>query len=94
MKCLSVRQPWAQLIVDGHKDVENRTWKTGHRGQILIHAGLRVEKGAAEYYREQATQNSVPWPEKLAKGGIIGVVDLVDCVDSHSSEWYDPGRIA
>jgi len=94
MKCLSVRQPWAQLIVDGHKDVENRTWRTGHRGPILIHAGLRLEKDAAEYYAEQARQNDVPWPETLLKGGIIGVVELVDCVASHPSEWYDPDSIA
>jgi len=38
LTCLSVRQPWAWLIVNGHKDVENRTWSTQHRGDILIHA--------------------------------------------------------
>ena len=37
-KVLSVRQPFATLICSGVKDVENRTWKTKYRGQVLIHA--------------------------------------------------------
>ena len=32
MKILSVRQPWAWLIVAGHKDIENRKWRTSYRG--------------------------------------------------------------
>lgn len=42
MKTLSVRQPWANLIVHGIKDVENRTWKTNSRGRIYIHAPAKV----------------------------------------------------
>jgi len=38
MKIISIRQPWAALIVSGIKDVENRTWPTRYRGQLLIHA--------------------------------------------------------
>jgi hypothetical protein len=38
MKCLSVRNPWSYLICSGLKDVENRTWKTNFRGEILIHS--------------------------------------------------------
>lgn len=38
MKVLSVKQPWAWLITNGIKQVENRTWKTNHRGDLLIHA--------------------------------------------------------
>jgi hypothetical protein len=30
---LSVRQPWAWLIVNGYKDVENRSWTTHYRGR-------------------------------------------------------------
>ena len=37
MKAISIRQPWAWLIVHGYQDVENRTWSTKHRGPILIH---------------------------------------------------------
>jgi hypothetical protein len=37
-KVLSIRQPYAMLICAGVKTVENRNWKTPHRGKILIHA--------------------------------------------------------
>jgi len=38
MKALSVRQPWAWLIVNAYKDIENRDWATKLRGRIWIHA--------------------------------------------------------
>lgn len=38
MKAISIRQPWAWLIVNGHKDIENRSWNTKYRGPVLIHA--------------------------------------------------------
>ena len=36
---LSVRQPWAWLLCEGLKDVENRNWRTNYRGELFIHAG-------------------------------------------------------
>lgn len=36
MRILSVRQPWAWALVDGWKDVENRSWRTAYRGPIAI----------------------------------------------------------
>lgn len=44
MKALSVRQPYAWLIVNGIKDIENRTWRTGYRGPVLIHASKNYPK--------------------------------------------------
>jgi hypothetical protein len=38
MKHLSIKNPWAYLIVSGMKDVENRTWRTPYRGTLIIHA--------------------------------------------------------
>ncbi len=53
MKALSVRQPWAWLIVNGYKDVENRDWNTKLRGQIWIHTGVhRVTKAEYEQFVE------------------------------------------
>ena len=37
MNVLSIRAPWAELIVSGRKKIELRTWNTKHRGAILIH---------------------------------------------------------
>ena len=50
-RALSIRQPWAWLILNGYKDLENRTWRTDYRGPLLIHAGMRVEtdKDAVEW---------------------------------------------
>ncbi|HDU8694716.1 TPA: ASCH domain-containing protein, partial [Morganella morganii subsp. morganii] len=42
MKAISIRQPWAWLIVNGHKDIENRSWRTKYRGQVLVHASQGV----------------------------------------------------
>jgi ASCH domain len=38
MRTLSLRQPWAWLVVNGYKDIENRSWRTNHRGPLVIHA--------------------------------------------------------
>jgi hypothetical protein len=48
MKILSIRQPWASLIVAGVKDVENRTWPMRYRGRVLIHSSLRADDTAAK----------------------------------------------
>jgi hypothetical protein len=36
MKALSIRQPWASLIVAGYKDIENRSWRTSYRGSHRV----------------------------------------------------------
>ena len=43
MRALSIKQPWASLIVHHGKDIENRTWPTKIRGRIAIHASKRLE---------------------------------------------------
>jgi hypothetical protein len=50
MKVLTVRQPWASLIVSGIKDVENRSKATNYRGRIGIHAGQKVNADAMRTY--------------------------------------------
>jgi hypothetical protein len=45
MKALSLRQPWAHMVVHGPKHIENRRWNTSFRGEFLIHAA----KGCTEY---------------------------------------------
>ena len=44
MKVLSIKEPWASLIVNGHKCYEFRSWKTKYSGKILIHASKSTEK--------------------------------------------------
>ena len=50
MRAITIRQPWAELIVRGDKDVENRSWRTRHRGPLLIHAGARADRSLLEQH--------------------------------------------
>lgn len=60
MKVLTVREPWAWLIVMGLKDVENRSWDTKYRGPVLIHASANV--GEREWDAASAwVRERFPW---------------------------------
>jgi len=87
---LSVRQPWAWLIVNGHKDVENRTWCTRFRGPVLIHAAKGMTRDEYDNADVAAAMNGVEIPPfaALERGGIVGVVEIVDCVSRSSSDWF------
>jgi hypothetical protein len=43
VKALSLKQPWAELILLGKKTIETRTWNTSHRGRFLIHAAAHPD---------------------------------------------------
>jgi hypothetical protein len=49
MKCLSLKQPWADLIANGVKTIETRTWRTKYRGDIVIVSSIREDTGAYLY---------------------------------------------
>ena len=105
-KALSVRQPWAWLIVHGFKPIENRDWPTKRRGRVLIHASKGMTRDEYDEVREFvagvcgdsffaqdgevsfAAFNTFPAFEKLERGGIVGAVDIVDCVTSHPSRFF------
>ena len=84
MKILTIRQPWASLIVAGIKDVENRSWLTSYRGRLGIHAGSRVEQDALDAYGHLLDGD-------LPRGALIGSVTLVDCISNSRSKWAEPG---
>lgn len=96
MKVLTIKQPWADLIVTGVKDIENRTWKTSYRGRILIHASkVPCSREELEAYTLPVLKGNVDIknykPGQLACGTIIGSVELVDCVINHPSQWAEDG---
>jgi hypothetical protein len=78
MRTITIRQPWASLIIEGIKDIENRTWATSYRGPLLIHAGKGIDKS-------EWTQTLTDMPA----GAIIGTVDLIDVVRDSDSEWAE-----
>lgn len=91
MKALSIRQPWASLVIHGGKDIENRTWHTKLRGRFLVHAAKGMTSAEYAAACNFCHQNCLPQPpcfDELPRGGIIGSVDLVDSVDTSDSPWY------
>lgn len=72
MKVLTVKEPWASLIINGYKKYEFRSWKTSFRGKILIHAGKSVKKNNLDLFNDYNLDYSF--------GCIIGEVELVDCI--------------
>lgn len=93
MIALSIRQPWAWLIVNGYKDIENRDWITGRRGRFLVHAGKGMTKD--EY---EGCLDAIDYAERpdivlpafaaLERGGLVGSAVLLDCVSKSESKWF------
>ncbi len=80
MKILSICQPWAYLITQRSKDIENRSWRTRYRGPFLVHASRTVD-------REGCLDHGLD-PSKLQTGGVVGIAEIVDCVQEHRSRWF------
>ncbi len=99
MKTITVKQPWASLIVEGIKDIENRTWKCPQKyigKRVLIHAGMKPDNIKLEI-EGQASVKEIQMFSALGKaeddglfGAIIGSVVIVDCVEYHKSIWAEP----
>ncbi len=101
LPALSIRQPWAWSIVNLNKDIENRSWSTKFRGRFLIHAakgmtmdeyedGLATAKHAATL-RPELKGIIFPGPSRLGpleRGGIVGIAEIVDCVEQSESPWF------
>lgn len=76
---ISVRQPWASLIVHGLKSVEVRTWPTAYKGQLLIHASKKLDEGAM-----------LRFPiEDPPRGCLIGTVELVEVEKLTKHRWNE-----
>ncbi len=72
MKALTIKQPFATLIIEGYKKYEFRSWKSSYRGEIYIHAGKSIDQEAME--RVKYLNLSYP------TGCIIGKATITDCV--------------
>ncbi len=73
MKVITIKQPYASLIAAGIKEYEFRTWKTKYRGEILIHAGLGIDKKAMKKFEK--------YHLNYPSGCIIAKANLTDCVE-------------
>jgi hypothetical protein len=89
LKVLSILQPWAWLIVVGHKPVENRRWVSSYRGPLLIHAGKkwgREQRDDLALVRRMFPRLEIP--DHFDLGGIVGRATMTDCVSSMDSPWF------
>jgi hypothetical protein len=90
MKVIVIRQPWAWLIVHGFKDIENRSWRTRYRGTLLIQASATLPtRREFEEILRFVRKRRVKLPEDFESGGIVGMVELEDCVTISRSKWFE-----
>jgi hypothetical protein len=84
LKCLTVLQPWASLLVSGAKRYETRSWLTNHRGPLAIHAGRKLPEAARQLCTREPFRSALglagyrDWAE-LPRGQVIGLVELASC---------------
>jgi hypothetical protein len=91
MKALSIRQPWAFLIIAGEKPIENRSWVSNYSGPLLIHASSSFDKAGYQWVKKNFPRLKMPTPAKYELGAIIGSVDMVGCVpygEDYHSPWF------
>lgn len=99
---LSIQQPWAWLIVNGFKDIENRTWRTNRTGEVLIHAGQKLDREAHNDLisgcdpvtggeLDDEIFRAYVTAHKLVgapRGGLVGAVVIDGCVNFDRSPWF------
>lgn len=92
-RVLSIRQPWAALILAGHKPIENRTWETLWTGRFLVHAGKKVDDTFATWeFTEYVLDREVA---DLPTGAYLGSARLVGVHREHNGccqPWGDHGQ--
>ena len=81
MKALTICQPYAELIVRDLKPIENRTWPTSYRGELLIHAGK------SQALLEPADIATYPM---MKFGAVVAVAQLVACLPLEYAEVEPP----
>ena len=97
MKAITVWQPWAQLLAEGKKHDETRSWRTNYRGEILIHAAKAnhvydiLGFSGEPYPRKYFDKAGITKERDLVFGAIIGKAILVDCklIDEEYREFIE-----
>jgi hypothetical protein len=77
MKALSIRAPWAWAILHQGKNIENRSRRTHYRGPLVIQSSLTKDPKAVAWLRRHGFE----FPDTFPAGYLVGVVDVVDCLD-------------
>lgn len=85
MRALSVRQPWPWAIINGYKDVENRSWRTQAPQPLLVHAGKTVDPLGFHFLWKKGLHRLLP--EELPLGKLLGTIEVKDIVSGYPSPW-------
>lgn len=90
---LAVHQPWAWLLVHAAeyadpKNIENRGWSTRFRGPVLIHATKQWTREQLDDCAYVMEEFGVALPKEFERGGIVGKLDIIDCVSASPSRWF------
>lgn len=99
MKGLSIRQPWAWLIVNGYKLIENRDWRyvPSYRGELAIHASKKFDWDGYYWVLQNFPEIPLPGkeiegkrgiPYKYDRGGFVGVATMHDVVKESENPWF------
>lgn len=100
--CISIRQPWAWLILHGGKDIENRTWPLPSKfngKRVGIHAGKWFNPGEiAQIFNNLKNARLIPKGKTLTLhelqaqcGGIVGIATFFSG-PANESPWAFPGE--
>lgn len=86
---ISIRQPWAELILQGRKTIEVRSWDTDYRGPLWLHTGKHADPDLDRRF-------GITSP---ARGAFVGRITLESISPIDKARWeswrsahLDPGR--
>lgn len=98
LKALSIKQPWAWLIVNGYKDIENRNNLKNFTGKFLIHASQNFD--GINLTKSESPQKRLAFDKckdhfrffddgaDFDKGGIVGYATITGYVTESDSPWF------
>ena len=92
IKAITIHQPWASLIAAGVKEYETRSWETGYRGLIAIHAGQTKTTMRYVDFECVNADDLACLPDPMPLGAVVAVARLVDCV--LTTRLLDEGNIS
>jgi hypothetical protein len=87
-RALSIRQPWTDLLLSGEKRVENRTWSTAWRGELVLHAGKQQDPRGRKLAAERGIV--LPAPQTGAYLGCARLVDVHPDAGCCREVWGEP----
>lgn len=94
LSAITLWQPWASLIAFGQKKIETRSWKTPHRGPLLIHAAKRFTGEQRAFCSRKPIKSALRGikPADLPLGAALCIVDLLDVSPTDDFPVEDPER--